>query len=126
VFQRLGHALTLLAVLTVMGLHWAVLQSVAWERMLAENLGRTPLFAALQETFDGKHPCALCKAIAVGKNSEQKKDIARQHGKLEFPPQQAVPQPSAPASFQLLIPGDTFADSFATAPPVPPPRSLFA
>jgi hypothetical protein len=46
------------------GAHWGALQSVAWTRMLAENL-RTVLFAdAVVRTFDGQHPCSLCKVIA--------------------------------------------------------------
>ena len=35
--------------------------------MLADNLTTHSFGAALQRTFDGKHPCPLCKAIAEGK-----------------------------------------------------------
>ncbi len=35
---------------------------------------RAPLREALSKTFDGKHPCALCKAIQKGRAEEQKRD----------------------------------------------------
>lgn len=118
--------MTLLAVLAAMGAPWAVLQSIAWERMLADNLGHTSFLTALRQTFDGRHPCELCKAISVGKNSEQKQDLTRQHRKLEFPPQPAGFQPRAPETFRILTPTDTFADALPAPPPTPPPRGHFA
>src|SRR5207247_1889036 len=43
VLRRISHALVLCALLTAIGAHWAVLQSVAWTTMLAENLRTTSL-----------------------------------------------------------------------------------
>ena len=58
------------------GLHWSFLQSFAWTTMLVDNLAIAPLSTAIQRTFDGKHPCALCKAVAEGRQSEKKSDSA--------------------------------------------------
>ncbi len=35
---------------------------------------RGSLQEAISKTFDGKHPCALCKAIQKGRADEQKRD----------------------------------------------------
>ena len=76
----------LVAVLTATGTHWSLLQSIAWTRMLAANLRTDSFTAAVQKTFDGNHPCALCKTIAAGKQAEQKKEFTAPLQKFEFPP----------------------------------------
>ena len=72
---RFGKFIVVVALVTTTGLHWAMLQSVAWTTMLADNLRTQSLTEAVTHTFDGKHPCCLCKAIAAGKKSEQKKEF---------------------------------------------------
>jgi len=116
----------ILAVLAATGTHWTVLQSIAWTRMLADNLGSSSLTEAVQKTFDGKHPCCLCKAIASGKKSEQKKEYTAQLQKLEFPLVRENLILIAPSNFQLLPQANTFAHSLTQKPPTPPPRGIFA
>ncbi|MGO9586712.1 MAG: hypothetical protein ACLP2Y_11005 [Limisphaerales bacterium] len=108
------------------GAHWAVLQSVAWTAMFAANLRTGSLTEALTHTFDGKHPCCLCKAIATGKKSEKKKEFTLQTQKLEFPPAAESFVLVAPSRFQLLPLANAFAESFTFQPPTPPPRNLSA
>ena len=38
---------------------------------------RAPLSEAFSKTFDGRHPCALCKVIQKGQAEEQKRDNQR-------------------------------------------------
>lgn len=57
-----------------LGMHWALLQTVAWTGMVISYSQRAPLREAISKTFDGKHPCALCKAIQKGRAEEQKRD----------------------------------------------------
>lgn len=113
----------ILVVLAAVGMHWTVLQSIAWTRMLAGNLGSSSFTQAVQKTFDGKHPCCLCKAIAAGKKSEQKKEFTPQMQKLEFPPAKECPDLIGPSRFRLLPKADTFAHSLTQKPPTPPPRA---
>lgn len=56
----------------VLGLHWAVLQTVAWTAMLIERLPTQSLTSAVVTTFDGQHPCQLCLAIRDGKSATSK------------------------------------------------------
>ena len=48
-----------------LGGHLALLQTVAWGNMLV-RFSRTESFAeAAKKTFDGKHPCPLCKLVKI-------------------------------------------------------------
>lgn len=54
------------------GLHWAVLQSAAWVGMaVAYSVEKGSVVEGLSDTFDGDHPCPLCKAVEKGVESEQ-------------------------------------------------------
>ncbi len=122
---RFGKFLVVVALVTTTGLHWAVLQSVAWTTMLADNLRTQSLAEAVTHTFDGKHPCCLCQAIAAGRKSDQKKEFTTPIQKLEFPPVKENFVLIAPSSFQLLPQANTFADFLTQKPPTPPPRRFF-
>lgn len=125
-FIRLGKMLVVLALVATLGAHWTLLQTVAWTAMLADNLQAGSFHDAVTKTFDGNHPCCLCKAIAAGKKSEKKNAFTAPNLKFEFPPAKENPVLIAPASFQLLPQANSFADSFPQTPPSPPPRGCFA
>ena len=114
--------LLLFAVLTASGSHWILLQSVAWTTLFASNLRTNSLSAATHLTFDGKHPCSLCKTIASGKKSEHKKEFPLQFKKLEFPPAPGEALLLSPSLFQLLPQEKTFAQALPQEPPTPPLR----
>ncbi len=105
------------------GLHWGLLQSVAWTSMLVDHLRTDTLAEAVQHTFDGKHPCCLCKAIAAGKQSEKKHAGCAQSDRFEFINETGAFVLIGPAAFHLLQLNDTFALACPHAPPTPPPRS---
>src|ERR1700734_314360 len=109
----------------MLGAHWALLQTVAWTTMLADNLCKQSVTEAVTETFDGNHPCDLCKAIAAGKQSEKKTEFSSQSQKLEFPPVKENFVSIAPSQFQFLPLENSFAKSLAQKPPLQPPRGFF-
>lgn len=113
------------ALVTLLGTHWVLLQTLAWTTMLADNLQSAPLGEALEKTFDGKHPCPICLAIAAGKKAEQKKEFTAPVLKLEFPPVRENFVLIAPARFLPVPQTDTFADSLPERPLTPPPRGFF-
>jgi hypothetical protein len=125
VLVRLTKAFVIIALVVTTGLHWAALQTVAWATMLAENLQSSSVHDAMTKTFDGQHPCCLCKAIAAAKKSEQKTEFLLQSQKLEFPPAPESLILVAPARFHLLPQADTFAESLTHPPLTPPPRAAF-
>jgi hypothetical protein len=69
-----GYPLVALALFAMAGGHWAVLQAVAWAGMVSERVEqKTTLRQAVAETFDGDHPCAMCREIALKKNTDAQK-----------------------------------------------------
>ena len=123
-FRKLGHVLLIVALLAAVGGHWVVLQSVAWTNMLAENLRTDSVTAAFEKTFDGQHPCSLCKVIKEGKKTEKKTELPMPLKKIEFVSEQPVFIFNPPQEF-CLLPDRAFSlDNLSSPPPVPPPRQL--
>ena len=124
VFKRIGHILVLFAFLSAIGAHWFVLQSVAWTTMLAENLRTSSLPQAVERTFDGKHPCALCKKISNSKQHEKKTEFRVEPNKFEFSYAPVTFLFLAPQDFREIRAPDTSAQLRSQTPLLPPPRSL--
>ena len=125
-FRKLGHVLLIVALVAATGGHWAVLQSVAWTNMLAENLRSASVTDAFEKTFDGQHPCRLCQAIKEGKCSEKKTELPAPLKKIEFVSKQPVFVFNPPQDFRLVPTLSFSLLAFSSRPPVPPPRFLFA
>jgi hypothetical protein len=71
--RRIGVWLCSLALLQILGGHWAFLQAGAWVSMILSYSQTVELKTAITQTFDGEHPCPICKTIQEGKKQEQKK-----------------------------------------------------
>ena len=123
-FARFGHVLLIVALLAATGAHWTVLQSVAWTTMLADNLRKASFSDAVQRTFDGRHPCALCKNISAGKKSEKKAEFPLQMKKLEFTHSGTCFIFAAPAHCWLAGKSVDSLQSVSHTPPAPPPKPL--
>lgn len=105
------------------GLHWGFLQPIAWTTMLVGNLSKSSLPEALQRTFDGKHPCALCKAIAEGKKAERKSHAILALKKFEGMSQAAATVIPPPAAFPPIESAHAVLETVPRTPPTPPPRT---
>jgi hypothetical protein len=125
VFVRFGKLfVTLVLAATICG-HWALIQTFAWTTMLAGNLQSNSLQAAMSMTFDGKHPCPICSAIAAGKKSENKSPLAPIQN-FDFPIQKEIIVLIAPSRLDNSPLEVHFLKSFTEKPLTPPPRSLAA
>jgi hypothetical protein len=125
VFARVGKILIIAALVVVTGAHWAALQTVAWTTMFAANLSsQQSLTEAVSETFDGKHLCPLCRAIAAAKNSEKKSEAVARTMKMEFPLTAGKIILLLPSQFELQPQNNCFAKSFFLKPPLQPPRGF--
>jgi hypothetical protein len=120
-FKAAGKWLMVLSLCAAIGLHWAALQSIAWVGMLITYSHSNSVATAVSETFDGNHPCPLCKAIHRAEQSGKKQDI-QLGGKIDM---------DYPRQTALLIPPlhnfkwPAFAPAragFSPEPTVPPPR----
>ena len=127
----MGCLAALLAVFVSGGGHWALLQSVAWARMLVSYSRTDSLADAVGKTFDGEHPCPMCKKIKADRERERQEQqplpgasIARVIVDLASAPAAAA-IPSVPQdAFQPTATDFLSPDELARQPPTPPPRSL--
>jgi hypothetical protein len=122
VLQRFTKAAVIVALASSIGLHWAFFQSLAWIGMVVSYSQQASVTEAFAKTFDGKHPCALCKEITKGKQSEKKSDFQPESNKFEFSYTPAVFIFSSPDHFWMARFAEFSPAMRATAPPVPPPR----
>lgn len=114
------------ALCLAIGLHWVALQSIAWTTMLAANAKQTSFVQAIAKTFDGNHPCDLCKRINTAQHSPKKPEVQ---------PTQAKSDLICAISRVRIIPpfrdynyseGAFHFFERGNSPPVPPPRAAFA
>lgn len=112
----------LIAALVATDAHWGILQSVAWTTMLVNHLHTGSLRQAVSATFDGKHPCCLCKAVAAAKKSEQKKPVVVSLKQLEFVSPGVSFVFQAPLSFRFTPLLRVTWKSVPQTPLLPPPR----
>ncbi len=66
-----------------LGMQWTVLQSLAWTTMLISRAGETSFVEAVRTTFDGQHPCSICRVVQKGKDAEKKQDTGFTLKKIE-------------------------------------------
>ena len=124
VLARLPKLLIVLALACSIGLHWALLQVVAWTGMVISYAQDRPVTTAVADTFDGQHPCKLCKGIAKGKSAEKKAEFQLESSKVKFANEAAAFVFSMPPMLWEIAPRDENAEFLTHAPPVPPPRPV--
>ena len=118
---RFSRLLVVLALVVSIGGHWALLQSVAWTQMLVERTQQASFGEAVKTTFDGAHPCALCKRIADGKKREQQPSQTLSKVKLDVIVERAVvaffpPRPDVNFA-QIEMSGEARTERPALLPP---------
>ncbi len=118
--------------LRLLGGDFAVLQIVAWTGMIVTRTAETGVAAAVESTFDGEHPCPLCKALDSAKSQEQKdtplpdglvvklklKDVQRTEDLVIPCPVAGVLQIMGSVAYLAAMPYDR-----SDAPAVPPPET---
>jgi hypothetical protein len=126
--KAVDHTACLLAVMAMLGGHWAALQSVAWVRMIVSYAQHDSLRTALAKTFDGRHPCALCLAIEKGRQQEQTENKNLPAQRADQAPEfvcdvQRTAAPLPPMTATQAVPFVPVCHpDFIQTPPSPPPR----
>ena len=120
---RLSKLIIAVCLALSLGLHWVLLQSAAWVGMAVSFSQTEPITEALSKTFDGKHPCKLCKLVKEGQQAEQKQERKQTQVKFDLVSAAAAiglfpPVPAArPAARAVEFPHTSH------SPSVPPPRT---
>ncbi|PYK23151.1 MAG: hypothetical protein DME59_17920 [Verrucomicrobia bacterium] len=126
VLRCICRVITIFALCCAIGLHWIALQSLAWTTMVIDYSKREPLCQAIAQTFDGAHPCSLCKMVNKAKSTERKSDLQPLTPKIDMICARgtvAVVHPSI--DFEYASCDFSLSETWQT-PPVPPPRSLLS
>ncbi len=107
-----------------MGLPSVFMQGAAWARMLVSFSKEAPLTESLAMTFDGLHPCGLCKAVEREETSKKKQNLLHDAVKIVL----AMPEGGLP----LVLPRPVKVLRWETVsvttggigrePPPPPPK----
>ncbi|MFM7214703.1 MAG: hypothetical protein ACKO3H_07485 [Verrucomicrobiota bacterium] len=106
-----------------LGWHWLALQSIAWASMLIERSGESSFSVAWTTTFDGKHPCRICKAVAEGQSNETRTTSTVSVHMLEAAaPATLAVVISAPRVEPFTLRRDPAPRSRGDRPILPPPR----
>jgi len=116
------HVAAVLLVLAL-GLHWMVLQSVAWTSMLVQHAQNEPIRVALVKTFNGENPCQLCKVVAEGAQTEKQQERLSSIKKLEMSlASDRIGLTWDDASGTAVVAAPRSLTTRTTSPPTPPPR----
>ena len=107
------------------GMHWGLLQSIAWTGMMMRYAHEGSVSEAVSRTFDGQHPCCLCKLIQKARAEEKKQN--GQNIKPVYKMELAWFSPATLVILEGTRPPATgiigAASSRTSSPPKPPPRS---
>jgi hypothetical protein len=122
-FLRLGRCLLVAALFCAIGGHWAVLQTVAWASMIVEYSHDASVTQAMEKTFDGQHPCAICKAIQKNQQSEKKHEALQLVKKIELFDEPAANFVFAAETSRSWPTGDCHSEMRSQQPIAPPPRA---
>ncbi len=121
---RLSKIFVVLALAFSIGLHWAFFQAIAWGGMVISYSQYAPLTEAVVKTFDGRHPCELCKNIQKEKRAEKNANYKVEASKIKFHFPRIFYVFTIPPLYWEVGAGGRTGELLNHAPPVPPPREL--
>jgi len=90
----LSTVFALLTVLVLSDLHWGVMQTVAWAKMVNDSTEATSFTEKVVKTVSGEAPCERCLHLQSERNSEEEQT-------LDFVTKSQVFAPVAIARFRL-------------------------
>ena len=109
------------------GLHWTLLQTVAWAGMVVTYSRDGSFTQAIEKTLDGQHPCHLCTEIEKAKKEEKKQEAKSELRKITLLNDQEERWVLTLSSdFYLLNGVEVSALTIDNQPPTPPPRARLA
>jgi hypothetical protein len=123
--RAIGLPLISLAMFSVAGGHWAVLQTIAWAKMLKDYAGEVSITVAIAKTFSGRNPCDLCLKVKEGRQKEDAPVSVKSDKKgesllcTEYP----ITRRPLPKEFSYPLGMRLVCVERSNAPPYPPPRT---
>lgn len=121
--RRAYHCLLAVTLIVSLGGHLVLFQTIAWGNMLVTFSRSGTLSEAVQKTFDGQHPCELCKAVKKSKENDDKKPLVQTKTTLEItlPVAMKLPVPrSTEMTFRVTEYRGGFVEIYLAVPTQPP------
>mgnify|MGYP006928404676 FL=1 len=111
----------MIAVALSIGLHWVVLQSVAWVGMVVDYSAEYSLTTAIEKTFDGDHKCRICRLVEDGTQADEDSGFTFKPSKLDGINDGSKTVLSPSAEMEVFLLGGDAVRSWISRPPTPPP-----
>ncbi len=124
--MRGARLVVLAAFLVSTGTHTAVLQAFAWARMTVRFAQRDGLAAALEETFGGEHPCAMCVVIRKADAAPHALAAAPAHSRVGHAAPTAAPRAVRTESSFVVFAAPWRASRRALPVDAPPPKAVLS
>jgi hypothetical protein len=121
--SRFAASLCFMALLQIMGGHWAFFQVTAWVGMLVKYSEAEGVGVGISKTFDGKHPCDLCVSIAKNTQTEKKQNSQLDAAKIYLVAHAPRWTLQPPRCCWRLTTAIASLSGRNSGPPVPPPRA---
>ncbi|MGV3659190.1 MAG: hypothetical protein ACO1TE_03375 [Prosthecobacter sp.] len=111
-----------------LGMHWALLQGIAWAGMLISFAREGAVIEAVEKTFDGQHGCALCQKVKEGRDSDQNqpKQTGKPLTKIEAVLVEMCRLVAPPAEQMSFAATRETMEQRNELPETPPPRRVLA
>jgi hypothetical protein len=127
VLKWLGKCLCVVAALSILDTHLMVAQAWAWANMINDRVPQEGVSAALDSTFSGDSPCAMCCAIKQERQDKQQQaPIPESEPTAKFAPvsRSAVDLVFAQVSIHVPLSREVQVVVLGRQdkPPLPPPR----
>jgi hypothetical protein len=121
---RFYNALAACLLIVAIGGHLVLLQCAAWAGMLVSYSHKDGITAGIEKTFDGKHPCALCKIVKKGScdRQEQNAPLLKSSMKINWMLIEASDFSWVATWEHALSPADESGRLTFILPPTPPPE----
>jgi len=123
VLGKISRLLLIASLALTLGFHWTILQTVAWVGMIVDYSGQGTVCEAVAKTFDGQHPCPICKLVRSGKSTEGKSEIKPTAQRFDLFAASEIAVYFPPSPQPAFFPVASMTGRLET-PPLPPPRSV--
>ena len=124
--HRTTRMVLIASILSSMGAHLPVIQSIAWARMAMTYSQSCSLPTSLQKTFDGRHPCGLCLKVKQATQSGPSLGVSPTENRLDAALLSVIPQIKRVDIAWSLAPALLSAYCYAALLHSPPPKEIFA
>ena len=125
--QRITRFLLIAMLFSSMGAHLAVLQTVAWAKMVMTFSRSENLNTSLQKTFDGRHPCAMClKVKKAAQSTASSLGASRNENPQEGILLESTPQITRIDTTWSLSMVFSSLNNYVVIPDSPPPKDILS